>query len=442
MIKGIVGIAVVYLIAVIGWSVLAGTITHRTEQQDAQLKQEIGQLWGTPLDQRAPGAFLTVDSTTPTQAPNPQGNGVLYVRPGTAPAKYDLAIVQNEISVGLELDQRQKGLLWYSTYRVQFSGDYQFENPHDQSGAMTVNFEFPASDGQYDDFQFEVDGAPVPFTRQNASLVVATVPCPAKSRHRLLVAYNSQGLDRFKYHFGDGITEVRNFKLVATTDFDGYDHPANTISPNVTKERSGSGWRLTWDYKGLIAGSGIGVEMPQKINPGPMAARISYFAPVSLGFFFFLIFVISLLKGIRIHPMNYFFLAAAFFAFHLLLAYLVDHISIHPAFALCSMVSIILAVSYMRIVVGNRFAFLEVAVAQLIYLIGFSYAFFLEGFTGLAVTIGSIITLFVVMQATARIDWTQRFSLEGASGSAIVAKSPSSCTGVAEDQPVAIISER
>jgi inner membrane protein involved in colicin E2 resistance len=218
-------------------------------------------------------------------------------------------------------------------------------------------------------------------------------------------------MDRFIYRFADGISEVRNFRLVATTDFDGYDHPANTISPNVTKQRLGNGWQLTWDYKDLIAGTGIGIEMPQKINPGPMAARISFFAPVSLGFFFFLIFVISLLKGIRLHPMNYFFLAAAFFAFHLLMAYLADHISIHASFALSSMVSIILVVSYMRIVAGNRFAFLEVASAQLIYLIGFSYAFFFEGFTGLVVAVGAILTLFVVMQSTARIDWSEQFKL-------------------------------
>jgi hypothetical protein len=32
------------------------------------------------------------------------------------------------------------------------------------------------------------------------------------------------------------------------------------------------------------------------------------------------------------HKMKYFFLATAFFAFHLLLAYLVDHVSIHLAF--------------------------------------------------------------------------------------------------------------
>jgi len=40
----------------------------------------------------------------------------------------------------------------------------------------------------------------------------------------------------------------------------------------------------------------------------------------------------------------------------------------------------------------------------------FSYAFFLKGFTGLAITIGSVVTLFVVMQVTGRILWTEKFS--------------------------------
>jgi inner membrane protein involved in colicin E2 resistance len=107
--------------------------------------------------------------------------------------------------------------------------------------------------------------------------------------------------------------------------------------------------------------------------------------------------------------MNYFFLAAAFFAFHLLLAYLVDHISIHVAFLICSIVSIGLVVSYLRLVLGIRFAVREAGIAQIIYLVLFSYAFFFKGFTGLAVTIGAILTLFVVMQATGRVNWRDQF---------------------------------
>jgi hypothetical protein len=49
------------------------------------------------------------------------------------------------------------------------------------------------------------------------------------------------------------------------------------------------------------------------------------------------------------------------------------------------------------------------AAAQTIYLVAFSYAFFLEGSTGLAVTIGAVITLFVLMQTTAGVNWNAVF---------------------------------
>jgi hypothetical protein len=61
-------------------------------------------------------------------------------------------------------------------------------------------------------------------------------------------------------------------------------------------------------------------------------------------------------------------------------------------------------------VVGPSFAFREAAIAQLIYLVAFSYAFFFKGFTGLAVTVGAILTLFVLMQMTARIRWDDVFA--------------------------------
>ena len=108
--------------------------------------------------------------------------------------------------------------------------------------------------------------------------------------------------------------------------------------------------------------------------------------------------------------MNYFFLGGAFFAFHLLLAYLVDHIDIHAAFVIASVVSVFLVVSYLRLVVGMGFAIREAAVAQVIYLVLFSYAFFFKGLTGLAITIGAIVTLFVVMQMTGRIRWSEKFA--------------------------------
>jgi hypothetical protein len=114
------------------------------------------------------------------------------------------------------------------------------------------------------------------------------------------------------------------------TNFKDIDFPENTISP-TTKNETASGWDLSWSYKNLLSGYQIAMVMPEKLQPGPLAGKISFFAPVSLFFFFFIMFIITTMRGIELHPMNYFFLAAAFFSFHLLLAYMVDHTSIHTA---------------------------------------------------------------------------------------------------------------
>lgn len=193
------------------------------------------------------------------------------------------------------------------------------------------------------------------------------------------------------------------------TDFRDVDFPDNTLAPTAKRDAP-AGWDLQWNYSSLVSGVPIAVTMPVKAQPGPLAGEISTFAPVSLFFFFFLMLVITTMKRIDLHPMNYFFLACAFFAFHLLLAYLVDHISIHAAFFISSAVSILLVVSYLRIVVGVRFALVEAGLAQFAYLVLFSYAFFFPGYTGLAITIGAICTLFAVMQWTGRVKWSERFS--------------------------------
>jgi inner membrane protein involved in colicin E2 resistance len=155
------------------------------------------------------------------------------------------------------------------------------------------------------------------------------------------------------------------------------------------------------------------MDLPNRLNPGPLAARITMFAPVSLLFFLVVLVILGVLQQRSLHPMNYAFLSAAFFAFHLLLAYLADHVDIHVAFAVSSAVSVLLVVSYLRIVAGPSFAFLRAGVAQLVFLVLFSYAFFFEGYTGLTVTIGAIVTLFVLMQMTARVDWSRGLNSVG-----------------------------
>jgi hypothetical protein len=324
------------------------------------------------------------------------------------PIAEQASIDSSDIDVALNLDYRQKGLLWYSTYTVNFSGLYAFRNQSTDPRRLEVDFLFPSAHALYDGLTMEVNGQPIPIATYKDGALASLVVAPNQIAN-LRIAYRSQGLDTWRYKLGDEVTQSRNFKLSMLTNFKDVDFPANTLSPTLKRE-TGPGWALTWQYKNLISGFQIGMEMPAKLQPGPLAAEISYFAPISLLIFFFLMFIITTMRSIDLHPMNYFFLATAFFSFHLLLAYLVDHISIHAAFVISSAISIFLVVTYLRLVVGLRFAVVEAGFAQLIYLVLFSYTFFWKGFSGLAGAIGCVATLYVVMQMTGRIRWQDKFA--------------------------------
>jgi hypothetical protein len=404
MSKRIAAIAFIWICTAIAWCVLGSTISSRTYSSDEKLQTKVASTWGTKQEQSPPTAYYhkTEEKKTETVTGNKKTVRIEHVITAC-----ELPLMATRVDVDLDLNHRQKGLLWYSTYAIKFAGSYNFGNSSGADQLVTFRLPFPAQQAIYDDLVMEVNGRPLPIA-SDASAASGQTLVKAGEIAVLRVGYRSQGMDSWQYKLGDDVAQARNFTLNMTTNFKDIDFATNTLSPSE-KHETVHGWELTWKYLNLVSGFQIGMSMPEKLQPGPLAGEISYFAPVSLFFFFFLIFILTTLRNIELHPMNYFFLAAAFFAFHLLLAYLVDHISIHLAFAVCSLVSIFLVVSYLRLVVGMRFAAVEAGTAQLIYLVLFSYAFFFKGFTGLSITIGAIVTLFVVMQTTGRIKWAEKF---------------------------------
>ncbi|NIP95981.1 MAG: hypothetical protein GWO24_22105 [Akkermansiaceae bacterium] len=113
--------------------------------------------------------------------------------------------------------------------------------------------------------------------------------------------------------------------------------------------------------------------------------------------------------------MNYFFLAAGLFAFQLLFAYLVDLIPTMTAFGIAAGVSLLLVTTYLWRVAGAGFARLA-ALSQLGFMVLFSYSFFFKGLTGITITAGAIITLALLMNFTARIDWEKIFVTRARTG--------------------------
>jgi hypothetical protein len=389
----LIGIIFIFICTTIAWAILGTSIMVRTDSGYTQLNRQVEDLWGSEHYQKAPTVTLKT-----IQKEGEKDKEVIT----------PVELESSDIQVGFQLQHRRKGLLWYSTYDVDFDANYTFKNPLAQRAEGTVIFFFPASSTIYDAFEFRVgDKLITPNESNGYEGISALIQVPAGGEVPIHVAYKSRGLDRWSYSFSEGITTVKDFSLKANTDFTEYDFPPQTISAS-TKTPTKNGWMLEWNFNNLVSDFDIGVQMPTKLNPGPLASRMSYFAPVSLLFFFTTLIVLGAVNNRNLHPMHYFFLGASFFSFHILFAYLVDHLLLELSFIIAAIVSMALVASYLYRAAGSRFA-LWVSAAQLVFLVLFSYAFFFEGYTGLVITIGAILTLAIMMQLTAKVDWAEVF---------------------------------
>lgn len=406
-VRRLLAILFIFVSTAFAWVLLGASVNSRTSQSRTEGGQQVAALWGGRHTQMAPRIFdhrIERASELVTDT-NDSGEEVTRRVETERRIPIPIELASSAIEVRLDVDHRKKGLLWYDTYTVDFRGDYTVSVPDLAGEEVQLDFQFPSASAIYDDFSLTVDGTEVSRIENLAQGISARFATRTGTVVPIEVRYRSRGFDTWGYRFGaESVGQVRNFSLGMTTNFDGIDFPPGALSPSRS-EASGKGRRLEWRFENLLSGQHVGVDVPNKLDPGPLAARITFFAPVSLLFFITVLIMLGALGVLELHPMHYFFLSAAFFSFHLLLAYLADHVDIHLAFAAASAVSLALVLSYLRLVCGLGKALRYAGSAQLVFLVLFGYAFFFEGLTGLTVTLGSIVTLFVLMQLTARVDW-------------------------------------
>lgn len=375
----------------LAWFILGTSVTERTSSGYDRLGEQVEELWGSPHIQKAPEVYLL--------ASDKENISIDVMR---------AELESSEIDVEISLEHRRKGLLWYATYDIVFDGNYAFHNSLDEAATATVKFDFPSSRTIYDDFEYRVNEVEVTPRGEVGNGLEAVVELEPGESAEIHIAYKSRGLDSWAYSFADEIITVKNFILTVNTDFNEYNFPWGTISAS-TKTKTNNGWDLQWEFEKMVSDFDVGVEMPNILNPGPLVSRMSYFAPISLLFFFAVLVVLGAVSKNNLHPIHYFFLGASFFSFHILFAYLVDHLIPEISFIIAAIISMLLVVSYLWRVMGKQFAIREAGISQFLFLVLFSYAFFFEGYTGLVITIGAVITLAALMQITAKVDWVEIF---------------------------------
>lgn len=387
-IRRLLALIFIFSATAIGWFILGGALTHRSNDRSGSLGEAVNHGWGPPLEQRHPQTW--------------------YLTPGAVRPEVTLPPASSAVAVDLRYEPKKKGLMWHRTYSVQFAAEYQVVNPSPVTQTIYVRFQLPSAEVTYRNFSLQLGDAPPSERTPRDGVIVEAVSLPAGGSTPLRITYETRGSDSWRYQFGEN-TRIRNFTLRLNTDFSEIDFPAGTASPSNRTTAAGGGWDFTWDYPDVLSPGGIGLDMPSVINAGPVAARITFFAPVGLLFFFTVVLLLGAVKGAALHPMNYFFLAAGFFAFQLLFAYLVDLLPLFASFAIASGVSLLLVGGYIHAVTRGRLTILVVT-AQFAYMVLFSASFFIEGLTGLTITLGAIATLALLMRVTATVDWAAKFS--------------------------------
>src|SRR5260370_32213448 len=256
MLKRIAAIIAIFGCTGVAWAILGSTIFYRTYNAESGLSGRVASTWGAPQGQASPAIARewkeekTVEveekgkKTTRTES---------YLR--SDPVKIDAS----RVAATLHIDYRQKGLLWFSTYKVDFDGAYTFQNPTLREEDFLIQLPFPAQQAVYDNVQLLLADKPLPVTF-SGSQAVARTRLAAGAKSVLHAAYRSQGLDSWRYTFsranaarstgrenadeaGQVIAQARAYRLQGETVFSSVVLPDNKLLPYEDMLDS-NGWHV------------------------------------------------------------------------------------------------------------------------------------------------------------------------------------------------------
>src|SRR5260370_22830507 len=138
---------------------LGSTIMLRTHGSEDQLKGHVASTWGSAQEQVPPTANFIWNETV---AITNKEDGKTIIRNHQVERTRALELASTRVKVDLNLNHRQKGLLWYSTYAVDFAGDYGFRNDTTVPGTVTIRLSFPAQKAVYDGLTITFNGQRAP----------------------------------------------------------------------------------------------------------------------------------------------------------------------------------------------------------------------------------------------------------------------------------------
>ena len=166
--KRIAAIFVIFAGATLAWMVLGATIFSRTSDFSESLSSRVASNWGSVQTQSPASASWTQE--VKRQEETEDDHGKKHVKTITSFQTVQLPLNSTRAKADLQLDYRQKGLLWYSTYKVGFNAEYGFTNNTPNELLVNFSFPLPAEQAMYDDAKFSLGGIPVDYRNDSNAI--------------------------------------------------------------------------------------------------------------------------------------------------------------------------------------------------------------------------------------------------------------------------------
>jgi inner membrane protein len=417
-------IAFLALLVQIPVSMISDLVTERRERNTAAVT-EVASKWGEA--QSITGPALVVPYTQ--RWTDDSGD-----RPVTHTTKKTAIVLPEQLTIHgtMKSEIRRRGIFAVPVYRLELRVEGEFARPHlDELGVSPNDIDWARA-------QVAVGVSDARAIQQATALVwndqridflpgaggfadVATgihAPAPIGDTTRRI---------RFSFPLslnGSSSTDVVPFGRTTTFDLAGdYPHPSfqgkwlpverSIAGDSFTAHWSipflGRGYPQTWSSdsstQAAVNASRFGVQLVNTVDQYHMASRSVKYAFLFIMLTFATLWLIEVLGGVRVHPIQYLMLGAAMCLFYLLELALSEHIGFPAAYALASVAVIAMVGAYsMAILRRAQRAMIVAAGVALLY----AYLYLLlmnEDYALLIGSIGLFVILGAIMFVTRRVDW-------------------------------------
>ena len=366
--------------------------------------KSVQEIWGSVVSQSPPdfGYYITASEE--------------YENPQTG--KYETRKVRKLNAMGMDLQKvdvkiksniRQKGLLKYAGYELEFTGKYRVKNYRKTAGDFHFDFEQPGGAGNITGIKVLLNGKDYEEDTNLADGFQWNGKLKPGETREFQIQYRAQGTERFIYLLSERQLQIRELEVSLTSDFTDVRIPDRAMPP-LKKAGDSKTTRLNWKSENLITGQNIAVKFEIKGNYGGIAARMFLYSPLALFLFTGLLLIAGAARQYGLHPMHYLFLMTGFFIFYLFGSYAISilpHIIIGIGLSLLLSTGIMLYYAFL-IKKGQEFI-RTVAFASLCFQWVFSIAFFFPAYTGFMITVAAILSFIALMRISAEVDWANKW---------------------------------